>query len=101
MIRMGSAMSSEADVTDDVSANGLSAPSVTANVTDHAPSVARHARNQRDYRARRKRGQHCVTIRLTDDQIATLEANGYLAGARQGRAIADAVELFIHDHLAQ
>ena len=75
---------------------------VTANVTDHAPSVARHARNQRDYRARRKRGQRCVTIRLSDEQVARLEVNGYLEGGRQGRAaIAAAIELFIHDHLSQ
>ena len=42
-----------------------------------------------------------MTIRLTDEQVARLEVNGYLAGARQGRAIADAIELFIRDHLPQ
>ena len=83
-------MNSDAGVTGNVTGNGLSAPSVT-----------RHARNQRDYRARQKRGQRCVTIRLTDEQVARLEVNGYLEGGRQGRAIAAAVELFIHDHLSQ
>jgi hypothetical protein len=57
------------------------------------------AKRAKTYRARRREGLRCVTIMRGVATIQTLEENGYLEGGRDGRKLADAVELFISDHM--
>ena len=51
---------------------------------------------ERDLRAGTK-----LTIEIDRFVIGQLEANGYLEDARDGSKLADAVELFISDHMPQ
>ena len=55
----------------------------------------------REHRRRRRQGLRQVTVELSSDVIGHLEANGYLEDARDGSKLADAVELFVSDHLPQ
>lgn len=66
-----------------------------------APPVTRDAARAKAYRVRKRRGLRCVTIRLAQAEIQALEDNGYLEGGRTGSALADAVELFLSDHMPQ
>jgi hypothetical protein len=53
----------------------------------------------REHRRRRLQGLRQVTIELSRDVIGMLERNGYLEDARDGSQLAEAVKLFITDHM--
>ena len=55
----------------------------------------------REHRRRRREDLVQVTIEIDRFVIGQLEANGYLEDARDGSKLADAVELFISDHMPQ
>ena len=65
------------------------------------PSQPTSAARVRRYRARKAAGDYRVTITVKGAQVAWFEANGYLEGGRDRQAIADAVRLFIFDHMPQ
>ena len=52
-----------------------------------------------EYRRRRREGLRQVTIELGRVTIGKLERNGYLEDRRDSSKLADAVELFISDHM--
>jgi hypothetical protein len=52
----------------------------------------------RRYRNRKKRGEHLVNIRLTQEEIEKLAARGYVT--ELGVSLASVVEAFIADTLA-
>jgi hypothetical protein len=66
-----------------------------------AQKRAAAAAHSREYRKRRRRGEHCVTIRLTTCELHRLEELGYLTAVeRQDRqARQGAVEMFVSDKL--
>ena len=64
-------------------------------------SSRKSAARTKEYRRRRRQRLRQVTIELSSDVIGHLEANGYLEDARDGSKLADAVELFISDHMPQ
>ena len=61
------------------------------------PTVPSTPRTRR-WRDRKKRGEHLVTIRISDAEIERLEARGY--AAETGFALAAVVEAFVSDSLA-
>lgn len=52
----------------------------------------------RQWRDRKKRGEHLVTIRITDAEIERLKVRGY--AVETGFALAAVVEAFVSDSLA-
>jgi hypothetical protein len=69
------------------------------DVTPSAVTRHKSAKRTKAYRARRREGLRCVLIRVKPETVETLEENGYLEGGRDRQKVADAVELFISDHM--
>ena len=70
-------------------------------VTSAAKTLSNVAMRVREHRRRRREGRRQVTIEIDRFVIAKLERNGYLEDARDSAKLADAVELFISDHMEQ
>lgn len=68
---------------------------VTEAVTPLRPSAVR----AREHRRRRRQGLRQVTIEIDRFTIGKLERNGYLEDGRDSAKLANAVELFISDHM--
>ena len=72
--------------------------SLSDGVTPKASSRKSAARTK-EYRRRRRKGLRQVTIEIDRFVIGKLERNGYLEDGRDSSKLADAVELFISDHM--
>ena len=55
----------------------------------------------RQHRARKARHACRVSLDVERQWIEALELNGYLEGGRDHQAIADALRLFMFDHMPQ
>ncbi len=68
-------------------------------VTPHAETRVEIAKRVREHRRRRREGLRQVTIEIDRFTIGKLERNGYLEDGRDSSKLAEAVELFISDHM--
>ena len=75
----------------------------SCDVVTHSVTLAppRSAARMRQHRARKARDACRVSLDVEQQWIESLEANGYLEGGRDHDAIADAVRLFMFDHMPQ
>ncbi|MGC2786556.1 MAG: hypothetical protein WA397_22525 [Roseiarcus sp.] len=62
-------------------------------------SSRKSAARTKEYRRRRREGLRQVTIEIDRFTIGKLERNGYLEDGRDSSKLAEAVELFISDHM--